>query len=47
MTSDERREGRYQRRRQHRENQRQKRIAACGTLDEIFSFEHLYKSYKL
>lgn len=47
MTSNERREARYQRRKQYREAQRRKRIAACGSLDEIFSFEHLYKSYKL
>lgn len=47
MTSEERRKARYLRRKQHREEQRQKRFAACGTLEEIFSFEHLYKSYKL
>ena len=46
MTSEERHELRYQRRKQHREAQRIKRNAAVGNFNEIFSMEHLYKAWK-
>ena len=46
MTSEERHELRYQRRKQHREVQRAKRNAAVGNFNEIFSMEHLYKAWK-
>ena len=46
MTSEERREARYQRRAAAR---RAKRDAACAehdNYDEVFSYKHLYQSYK-
>lgn len=46
MTSEERHELRYQRRKQYREAQRAKRNAAVGNFNEIFSMEHLYKAWK-
>ena len=47
MTSEERREARYQRRAAAR---RAKRDAACAehdNYDEVFSYKHLYQSYKV
>ena len=46
MTSAERREIRYQRRKAKREEARRKRSMACGDFEEIFSFRHLYLSGK-
>lgn len=47
MTSEERREARYQRRRAKRS---EKKAAACARFDcfdEVFSYQNLYRSYKL
>lgn len=46
MTSAERREIRYQRRKAKREEARRKRSMACGDFEEVFSFRHLYLSGK-
>lgn len=46
MTSTERRELRYQRRKAKRDEARLKRSMACGDFDEVFSFRHLYLSAK-
>lgn len=46
MTSEERRELRYQRRKAKRDEARLKRSMACGDFDEVFSFRHLYLSAK-
>ena len=46
MTSEERREIRYQRRKAKRDEARLKRSMACGDFDEVFSFRHLYLSAK-
>lgn len=46
MTSDERREARYQRRKAERELRKEERNAECGTYNDVFSFENLYKAYK-
>lgn len=46
MTSEERREIRYQRRKTKRDEARLKRSMACGDFDEVFSFRHLYLSAK-
>jgi hypothetical protein len=46
MTSEERREARYRRRKAKRDEQRFARSKACGTMDEVFSFRHLYLSGK-
>ena len=46
MTSAERREIRYQRRKAKREEARKKRSMACGDFEEVFSFRHLYLSGK-
>jgi retron-type reverse transcriptase len=46
MTSEERHELRYQRRVQKRETKKNKKLAKCNDFDEVFSFKHLYKSYK-
>lgn len=46
MTSEERREARYRRRKAKRAA---KKAAACSALDdfnEVFSYEHLYRSYQ-
>ena len=47
MTSEERREARYQRRKRAREEKRRARSAACGSFEEVFSYENLYHSAKL
>lgn len=44
MTSEERREARYQRRAQHRRDKIDARSRACGDFEQIFSFENLYAS---
>lgn len=46
MTSEERKEIRYQRRKAKREEARLKRSRACGDFNEVFSFRHLYLSGK-
>ena len=46
MTSEERREARYQRRKAKRDEARLKRSMACGDFEEVFSFRHLYLSGK-
>lgn len=46
MTSEERKEIRYQRRKAKRDEQRRKRSSDCGSFEEIFSFRHLYLSGK-
>lgn len=46
MTSEERREARYQRRKAKRDEARLRRSQSCGDFDEVFSFRHLYLSGK-
>ena len=46
MTSEGRREARYQRRKAKRDEARLKRSMACGDFEEVFSFRHLYLSGK-
>lgn len=46
MTSKERHEARYQRRKAERERRIQERARALGSFDEVFSFRHLYLSGK-
>lgn len=46
MTSEERRELRYQRRKAKRDEARLKRSQSCGNFDEVFSFRHLYLAGK-
>ncbi len=46
MTSAERREARFQRRKAKREEARLKRSRECGDFEEVFSFRHLYLSGK-
>lgn len=46
MTSEERREKRYQNRKRKRELRKQKRCDDLGSLDEIFSYSNLYKAGK-
>ena len=46
MTSEERRELRYQRRKAKRNEIRLKRSQSCGDFDEVFSFRHLYLAGK-
>lgn len=46
MTSEERREIRYQRRKAKRNEARLKRSQSCGDFDEVFSFRHLYLAGK-
>lgn len=46
MTSTERHEARYQRRRAARRTRELERAAACGGYEEVFSFENLYKAGK-
>ena len=46
MTSEERREIRYQRRKAKRDEARLKRSQSCGDFDEVFSFRHLYLAGK-
>lgn len=44
MTSEERREGRYRRRCAGREAKRRARSEACGSFEQVFSYENLYKA---
>lgn len=46
MTSEERREGRYQRRKLKRQESKEARSRAVGTIDEVFSFHNLYEAGK-
>ena len=46
MTSEERREARYQRRKAKRDETRLKRSMTCGDFEEVFSFRHLSLSGK-
>lgn len=46
MTSEERRELRYQRRKNARLLKYQQKFQTCLNYDEIFTFDHLYNSYK-
>jgi hypothetical protein len=46
MTSEERKEARYQRRKAKRDAARMKRSMECGDFDEVFSFRHLYLAGK-
>ena len=46
MTSADRREARFQRRRAKRTAARLKRSMECGDFEEVFSFRHLYLSGK-
>ena len=46
MTSEERREARYQRRAAARRAKRDAACAAHDNYDEVFSYKHLYQSYK-
>ena len=47
MNSKDRHELRYQRRKQKREDQKQNICKQYGIYDKVFTFEHLYKSYRL
>ena len=47
MTSEERHEARYRRRLAERQRRREERSMACGTFEEVFSFQNLYKAGKL
>ena len=42
MTSEERREARYQRRRARRQEKRAARCAALGTIDQVFSYRKMF-----
>lgn len=46
MTSAERREGRYQRRKARRQERRQRRMAALGTIEDIARFDRMYQCGK-
>ena len=46
MTSEERREQRYQRRKAKREEKRRLKNAEYDDFDKVFSYGHLYRSYK-
>lgn len=46
MTSKERHEARYQRRKAKREKRRAEVEAQCGDYSDTFTFSHLYRSYK-
>lgn len=47
MTSEERREARYQRRKARRAEKKALQCAMCDNFDWVFSYEHLYHSYKM
>lgn len=47
MTSEERREARYQRRREKRTERKSAQYARHDNFDWVFSYEHLYHSYKM
>ena len=46
MNSAERHEARYQRRKKKREEKRKLKSMQCGSLEEVFSYENLYKAGK-
>lgn len=46
MTSEERHEARYQRRKKLREEKRKQRSEACGSYEQVFSYENLYNAGK-
>lgn len=46
MTSEERKEQRYQRRKAKRLQKKKEKYAACDDFDQVFSYDHLYRSYK-
>lgn len=46
MTSEERREAKFQRRRARREQRRRDRYALHDDFDWVFSYKHLYRSYR-
>ena len=46
MTSEERREARYQRRVKRRAEKKKKNYSSCDDFDQVFSYENLYRSYK-
>lgn len=47
MTSEERREARYQRRKARRAEKKAAQCAMCDNFDWVFSYEHLYHSYRM
>lgn len=47
MTSEERREARFQRRRARRAEKKAARCSLCDSFEWVFSYEHLYHSYKM
>lgn len=47
MTSEERRERRYQRRKQQREEKKRIQLSQHDQFDWVFSFDHLYRSYRM
>lgn len=46
MTSEERHEARYQRRKQQRELKKQKRLGIANDFEKVFSYPNLYESYR-
>ena len=46
MTSEERKEARFQRRRRAREAKKAERMANCDDFSTVFSYENLYRSYR-
>ena len=47
MTSEERRQGRYERRKARRAEQKARRVGLSDSFDWVFSYGHLYHSYKM
>lgn len=47
MTSEERHEARYRRRKAERQRQRDARSEACGSFEQVFSYEHLYRAGRI
>lgn len=47
MTSEERRQVRYERRMARRAEQKARRVGLCDSFDWVFSYDHLYHSYKM
>jgi len=47
MTSEERHEARFQRRKARRAEQKARRVGLCDSFDWVFSYGHLYHSYKM
>lgn len=46
VTSEERREARYQRRKAHRVKKKQEQYGCCDCFDSVFSYGNLYSSYR-